>query len=179
MAADAPSATRSPAWAGSSADGCVRYSFRTPWRDGTTEVVLEPLDFLARLGALVPKPRVNLTRFHGVFAPNSRLRARIVPAVPAEHGSSADRDEPPAGAGALAASRWARRLRRVFGIDVESCTACGGRLRILACIEDRRTIDAILTHLATRSAGPEPLALPHRAPPGRAPPSSTPRHRHV
>ena len=29
----------------------------------------EPLDFLARLAALVPKPRVNLTRFHGVFAP--------------------------------------------------------------------------------------------------------------
>ena len=24
-----------------------------------------------RLAALVPKPRVNLTRFHGVFAPNS------------------------------------------------------------------------------------------------------------
>ena len=29
----------------------------------------EPLDFIARLAALVPKPRVNLTRFHGVFAP--------------------------------------------------------------------------------------------------------------
>jgi hypothetical protein len=31
-----------------------------------------PLDFIARLAALVPKPRVNLTRFHGVFAPNSK-----------------------------------------------------------------------------------------------------------
>ncbi|PPC50893.1 hypothetical protein AbaMCR8683_18690, partial [Acinetobacter baumannii] len=26
----------------------------------------DPLDFIARLAALVPKPRVNLTRFHGV-----------------------------------------------------------------------------------------------------------------
>ena len=55
--------------------GKVRYHFKTPWRDGTTHVVFEPLDFIARLAALVPKPRVNLTRFHGVFAPNSRYRA--------------------------------------------------------------------------------------------------------
>ena len=39
-----------------------------------------PLDFIARLAALVPKPRVNLTRFHGVFAPNSKHRARVTPA---------------------------------------------------------------------------------------------------
>ena len=37
-------------------------------RDGTTHVIFELLDFIAQLAALVPKPRVNLTRFHGVFA---------------------------------------------------------------------------------------------------------------
>ena len=57
--------------------GNVRYHFRTPWRDGTTHVVFEPLDFVARLVEIVSKPRVNLTRFHGVFAPNSRYRASI------------------------------------------------------------------------------------------------------
>ena len=51
--------------------GKVRYSLKTPYRDGTTgdrrsHVVFEPLDFITRLAALVPKPRVNLTRFHGV-----------------------------------------------------------------------------------------------------------------
>ena len=49
----------------------VRYELKTPYRDGTTHVIFEPLDFIARLVALVPKPRVNLTRFHGVFAPNN------------------------------------------------------------------------------------------------------------
>jgi len=34
---------------------------------------------IVRLAALVPKPRVNLTRFHGVFAPNSHLRAQVIP----------------------------------------------------------------------------------------------------
>ena len=33
------------------------YPSRTPWRDGTTHVVLDPLDFIARLAALVPPPR--------------------------------------------------------------------------------------------------------------------------
>ena len=47
---------------------------------GTTHVIFEPLDFIARLAALVPKPRVNLTRFHGVFAPNSRYRGRVTKA---------------------------------------------------------------------------------------------------
>jgi hypothetical protein len=43
--------------------GNVRYTLKTPYRDGTTHIILEPLDFIARLAALVPKPRVNLTRF--------------------------------------------------------------------------------------------------------------------
>ena len=52
------------------AHGQVRYSLKTPWNDGTTHVIFErgghpPLDFMARLAALLPKPRVNLTRFHG------------------------------------------------------------------------------------------------------------------
>ena len=80
-----------------SAQGKVVYLLKTPYRDGTTHVIFEPLDFMyrmygmpraqgcagaaiARLAALVPKPRVNLTRFHGVFAPNSHYRMTITPA---------------------------------------------------------------------------------------------------
>ena len=54
--------------------GKVRYELKTPYRDGTTHVIFEPVDFIARLTALVPKPRVNLTRYHGVFAPNNRFQ---------------------------------------------------------------------------------------------------------
>ena len=76
--------------------GTLRYALKTPYRDGTTQVLFEPLDFaapahpcargisaslhvIARLAALVPTPRVNLTRCHGVFAPNSTLRAPVTP----------------------------------------------------------------------------------------------------
>ena len=53
---------------------------KTPYRDGTSHVAFAPLDFLARLAARVPKPRVNLTRYHGLFAPNSHDRARVTKA---------------------------------------------------------------------------------------------------
>ena len=43
-------------------NGNVRYQLKTPHRDGTTHVIFDPLDFIARLAALVPRPRVNLTR---------------------------------------------------------------------------------------------------------------------
>ncbi len=41
-------------------NGMVRYHLKTPYRDGTTHVIFEPLDFIAKLAALVPRPRVNL-----------------------------------------------------------------------------------------------------------------------
>jgi hypothetical protein len=99
-------------------NGNVRYQLKTPYRDGTTHVIFEPLDFIARLAALVPKPRVNLTRFHGVFAPNSKHRALITPSKRGK-GSNAkvsDSDEPAAAGERRAAMTWAQRLKRVFNM---------------------------------------------------------------
>jgi hypothetical protein len=50
------------------------------YRDGTPQVAFDPVDFIARLAALVPKLRVNLTRYHGVLAPNNRWRGLVTPA---------------------------------------------------------------------------------------------------
>jgi len=52
-----------------SPQGRVRYQLKTPWKNGTTHVDFEPVDFIAKLAALVPPPRAHLTRFHGVFTP--------------------------------------------------------------------------------------------------------------
>jgi hypothetical protein len=64
---------------------------------------------------------------------------------------------------ARAAMTWAQRLKRVFGIDIETCPACGGAVRI---IEDPEVIEKILTYLDGKA--PEPKAT--RRPPCRAPP---------
>ena len=48
--------------------------------DGTTHLVLSPLELIEKLAALVPPPRLHLIRYHGVLAPNAADRAIIVPA---------------------------------------------------------------------------------------------------
>ena len=49
------------------AQGLIHYRLKTPTREGTTHGVFEPLDFMARLAALVPNLRVHLTRYHGAI----------------------------------------------------------------------------------------------------------------
>jgi hypothetical protein len=63
---------------------------------------------------------------------------------------------------------WAQRLKRVFNIDIETCRACGGAVRIIACIEDPVVIEKILTHLDKKDASAEASLLP----PCRAPPQT-------
>ena len=59
-------------------------------------MVFEPLDFMARLAALVPTPRVNLTRYHGVFAPNHRLREQVTPSRRGRRGAGTANEPTPA-----------------------------------------------------------------------------------
>ena len=63
----------------------------------------------------------------------------------------------------------AQRLKRVFNIDVNACGHCGGAVRIVASIEERTAIRAILAHLAKHRA----LEKAHYRPAPRAPPAAT------
>jgi hypothetical protein len=109
---------------------------------------MSPLEFMQRLAALVPRPRLHLIRFHAVLAPNAKLRREIVPS-PTEQATAPACDHAPA------RLSWARLLKRVFDIDIEHCPNCGGSLKIIAAIEDPPVIVKILAH----------LGLPTRAPP--------------
>jgi hypothetical protein len=63
---------------------------------------------------------------------------------------------------------WARRLKRVFNIDISECEKCKGPVKVIACIEDPIVIEKILNHLQARKANP---TLPSTLlPPPRAPP---------
>jgi hypothetical protein len=62
---------------------------------------------------------------------------------------------------------WAQRLKRVFNIDIEVCSLCGGSVRVIVeasnrCIEDQDVIDRILTHLRQKEqeTPARPLLLP-------------------
>jgi len=139
-------------------DGKISYELKHPFRDGTTHILFSPEDFMARLAALVPRPRVNLTRYHGVFAPNSPFRRDIVPgsvkptrkkqknaATPTPAESVAQPAQP------TAPLTWAQRLKRVFEIDITVCPRCGGTLRFIADVTDPDLIRTILKYLQQRA----------------------------
>jgi hypothetical protein len=129
--------------------GEVHYRLKTPYRDGTTHIVLEPLDFIARLAALVPSPRAHQSRYHGVFAPGSALRAAVTPSGRGL-GAAAKPTEKERAPKAPRMT-WMQRLKRVFAIDIETCQRCGGTLEAIASIEDPELIGRILAHRRERA----------------------------
>ncbi len=128
------------------------YELKHPFRDCTTHVLFEPLDFIARLAALVPRPRAHLVRYHGLFAPNAKHRHHIVatqtPAPPPGngHGTTGETMEPRP----TAPMSWMQRLRPVFAIDLSHCPRCGGQVRVIAAITDPVLIVRILQHRDAR-----------------------------
>jgi len=133
------------------------FKLKTPWSDGTTHIILSPSELIEKLCALVPPPRVNLVRYHGILAPNAKGRAAVVPKKPDEEevrktrGASKNR------------ILWAALLKRTFRLDLETCPNCGGRMRIVAAITDRASIKRYLDGVGLPSAIPE--IKPARPPP--------------
>ena len=149
-------------------NGNVRYQLKAPYRDGTTHVIFGPLVFIAKLAALVSRPRVNLTRFCGVFAPNSKHRALVTPAKRGRgnKAKATDEEQDRTPAEQRVAMTWAQRLKRVFGIDIKTCHEYGGTVKVIACIDDPVVIEKILSHLQEKlTSTPAGLRPASRAPP--------------
>ena len=142
------------------ASGQVVLKLKTAWRDDTTHRVMSPLEFMQRLAALVPRPRLHLIRFHGVLAPNAKLRAPVVPQAVSQAPELAAQEAKPAACEAGCAHHrpvrlsWAKLLKRVFEIDMEHCPNCGGELKIIAAILEQPVIEKILTHLGLQARKP-------------------------
>jgi hypothetical protein len=132
------------------------------------------MDFMAKLAALVPKPSVNLTQFHGVFAPNSKHRAQV---TPAKRGKKTYPEPPDTNwqdkspEDRHRAMTWMQRLKRVFNIDIKVCEHCGGQVKVIASIEDPAVIAHILKHLNQKATAIADTKR-HTLPPERAPPQT-------
>ena len=175
-------------------DGRFAYNMKRSLPDGRSQLVMTGVELLKKLVPLVPPAYANLTRFHGVFAPTSRLRALIVPpaaqlaAAPAPVADHCERQNWPPGLRAEnsapapvadnpapAAPRpafvpsgyrldWAALLKRVFAVDVMVCSKCEGPMKVLAFLEDPKVVKGILMHLGLR-AEPLPVACSRGPPP--------------
>ena len=155
----------------------LAYRFRHAWRDGTSAILLKPLELIEKLVALIPPPRAHAVRYHGVLAPAARLRAQVV------RDRRADRSAPDAAAkqsrcrsqarpsermrldAELRERRlsWAELMRRVFARDVLCCPRCGGRCTVLSTITQPEVIPGFLRSLGLPTEPPSVAAA--RPPP--------------
>ena len=141
---------------------------RRPWRDGTRALCFEPSEFLEKLAVVIPRPRITLLLYHGAFAPRGRCHSgpvvvadapyRVAPPASGSAGAAPGAEGPPAAYVRPPYVAWADLLRRVFALDILACPGCGGRLRLLATIEDRAAGAQILTHLGLPVDLPQPSA---------------------
>jgi len=75
--------TRPPLAAGSLekvADDKYLFKLKSPWSDGTSFLILSGHELLEKLASIVPPQRAHTTRYHGILAPHSKSRAKVVPA---------------------------------------------------------------------------------------------------
>jgi len=148
------------------AKGEIWLALRHRWADGTTHLRFDPLELLERLAVLTPRPRVNRILYYEVLAPRAAWRRAVAagghaetpPLEAAQPGEDATR-------AGTRGYQWAELIRRTFGLDVLARPRCGGRLRLVALLEQASVIQRILRHLGLPPDVPEPR--PPRAPPRR------------
>ncbi len=158
---------------GATAGERIVYRLPHPAPDGTTALTLTHLEFLERLALLIHPPRIHRHRYHGVLAPNAKLRYQVI-ALGREQGSV---EESPSGQlgtqsvagssggapGHRTSSRWASLIARIYDVLPLVCPSCGVAMRIIAFVTDPVPVRSILAYLDLPTQ-PPPLS-PARAPP--------------
>jgi hypothetical protein len=136
-------------------DGRILDRLRHRWRDGTSALVFEPGEFLARLAAQVPPPRVHQVRYHGLLAPCAAWRRFVVPAAGTEENAerSACSHDDPQGSRARRIV-WSELLRCVFAVHALRCERCGSKTRVMAAVRSPAVVAAFLSCIGKEGRSP-------------------------
>ena len=110
----------------------------------------------SKLGGNIPKDTPRLIKLdfptrgvtHGFLAPHSKVRSKLAISRRELKGNKKNKTNEEISildkAGKI---KWARLLKRVFAIDVETCSFCGGKTKMLSAIHEEASIKKILTHI--------------------------------
>lgn len=131
----------------------ILYKLKTRYSDGTTHILFDPQELVEKVIALIPPPRANLLRYHGLFAPNSKLRSKIIPKQGEKKEKLEYREQ----------SKWAKLLKRSFAIEIFKCNHCDGKMKLIATIQDLAIAKKILDSVGLSSE--VPVKSSPRAPP--------------
>ena len=146
-------------------DGRVLLRLKRSWSDGTTHLIHDANDFIARLVPLIAPPRSHQVRYHGLFASASKHRADVVPEPKPDETIQLRLFAKGKSSAQLLARRirWAKLVARVFGFDPLRCPRCDRNMRIVAFVTQPGAIAAILSKRNASLEGPRPHGA--RAPP--------------
>ena len=142
---------------------------------------IDPDELVARVIAQIPDPKRYLIRNYGRYA--NAARAKRQRDVTTEGGSPAEagvatrgpqrlprRDRSTPAERKAAGKRWANLIRHIYEVDPLVCPRCGGAMKIISFITERRVIRAILdsvrrsgTPASAGSLHPPPAARPAEA----------------
>ena len=138
------------------ANGMVVLKLKSSYTDGTTHLRFTPQAFIKRIISLIPKPRTNMVRYHGVFAPRHKKRSEITSLARAKKDKSKTKK--------IYRTPWAELLKRVFMEEVDNCDSCGNKLKYIASITSPIECRRIVAHLKMDQNNSE--EAPIRGPPG-------------
>jgi len=134
----------------------VFYELPKPRPNTPGVLSLDPLELIDRLVLLIPPPRIHRHRYHGVLAPNARLRAAVtaranqavegVVAVPPQP-ENREEESTAARTRSAAVRMWAALLARIYEVFPLVCPHCKGEMRLIAFLTERSSIEDILSHL--------------------------------
>ncbi|MFQ5741623.1 MAG: transposase [Acidobacteriota bacterium] len=122
---------------------------------------MDALDWIALVTSHIPDPGEHMVRYYAFYSNVARGKRRLgrdssEAATPPSESAGQD-----CAAEAFSKARrasWARLLRQIYEVDPLTCADCGGRMEIIAFIDQPQTIRKILEHLNL-------WATPPRAPP--------------
>jgi hypothetical protein len=140
-------------------DETVRVRLKTPWKDGTTHLEFSFSEFMEKLVALIPPPWFHMVRYFGVFVSNALGREKIVPQMIEGQNSQAKKSpskiSKAKGKKKSKRMRWADLLKRVFGIDVETCRICKGKVKIAQALFPGELLTLTLKGLKLSTSPPK------------------------
>ncbi len=140
------------------------YRLPKPRPDGCAALTLTLLEFIQRLAALIPPSRSHRHRYHGVLAPNAKLRAAVTALAPAASDYNAAAAEEKAQEHTLeevwrspARYLWAMLLGRLYESTPLVCPICKADMRIIAFVTDGDSVHHILEYIG-ESTDPPPIS---------------------
>jgi len=129
-------------------NGMVILKLKSQYTDGTTHLKFTPEQFIKRIISLIPPPRVNLIRYHGVFAPRHKKRSEITSKIKI---TKQNKNELKPKKKKVYKTPWAKLMKHVFHYEVDVCDSCGCKLKYVSNITSPMACMKIIKHLNLES----------------------------